>query len=61
MVDTRQLEPRTRVVAKAEWTQGEANPRFIVTSLARAEHEARHLYEQVYCARGDMENRNKEC
>jgi Transposase DDE domain group 1 len=50
-----------RVVAKAEWTQGEANPRFIVTSLARAEHEARHLYEQVYCARGDMENRIKEC
>jgi hypothetical protein len=50
-----------RVVAKAEWTSGEANPRFVVTSLARAEHEARHLYEKVYCARGDMENRIKEC
>jgi hypothetical protein len=50
-----------RVVAKAEWTGGAANPRFVVTSLARAEHEARHLYEQVYCARGDMENRIKEC
>jgi len=50
-----------RVVAKAEWTQGEANPRFVVTSLSRAEHEARHLYEKVYCARGEMENRIKEC
>jgi hypothetical protein len=50
-----------RVVAKAEWTQGEANPRFVVTSLTRQEHEARHLYEKIYCARGDMENRIKEC
>jgi hypothetical protein len=50
-----------RVVAKAEWTKGEANPRFVVTSLARAEHEARHLYEKLYCARGEMENRIKEC
>jgi hypothetical protein len=49
-----------RVIAKAEWTEGEANPRFIVTSLSRAEHEARHLYEKLYCARGDMENRIKE-
>jgi hypothetical protein len=50
-----------RVVAKAEWTAGEANPRFVVTSLSREEHEARHLYEKTYCARGDMENRIKEC
>jgi Transposase DDE domain group 1 len=50
-----------RVVAKAEWTEGKANPRFIVTSLAREEHEARHLYEKLYCARGEMENRIKEC
>jgi DDE family transposase len=50
-----------RVVAKAEWTGGEANPRFVVTSLSRTEHEARHLYEEVYCARGDMENHIKEC
>ncbi|MBO0759126.1 MAG: IS1380 family transposase [Bradyrhizobiaceae bacterium] len=50
-----------RVVAKAEWTQGEANPRFIVTSLKRAECKPRYLYEKVYCARGDMENRIKEC
>jgi hypothetical protein len=52
---------RRRVVAKAEWTQGEANPRFVVTSLKAAEAEARFLYEEVYCARGDMENRIKEC
>jgi hypothetical protein len=50
-----------RVVAKAEWTQGEANPRFVVTSLKRAEAGARRLYEDIYCARGDMENRIKEC
>jgi len=50
-----------RVVAKAEWTEGQANPRFVVTSLAREEHEARHLYEKLYCARGEMENRIKEC
>jgi hypothetical protein len=50
-----------RVVAKAEWTGGEANPRFVVTSLTRQEHEARHLYEKLYCARGEMENRIKEC
>src|SRR5438309_331105 len=38
---------RRRVVAKAEWTQGEANPRFIVTSLKRAEAGARQLYEDI--------------
>ena len=52
---------RRRVVAKAEATQGEANPRFIVTSLTRKACKARQLYEKVYCARGDMENRIKEC
>jgi hypothetical protein len=52
---------RRRVVAKAEWTQGEANPRFVVTSLKRARTGARQLYEDTYCARGDMENRIKEC
>jgi len=50
-----------RVVAKAEWTTGEANPRFVVTSLKRTEAGARQLYEDIYCARGDMENRIKEC
>ena len=59
---TRQSWSRERrVVAKAEWTAGKANPRFVVTSLARTEHEARHLYEKLYCARGEMENRIKEC
>ena len=42
-------------------TGGEANPRFVVTSLKPAEVDGRHLYEKVYCARGEMENRIKEC
>lgn len=50
-----------RVVGKAEFTAGEANPRFVVTSLTRSECKAKYLYEKVYCARGDMENRIKEC
>ena len=50
-----------RVIAKAEWTQGEANPRFIVTSFTAATGDGRHLYEDVYCARGEMENRITEC
>jgi len=52
---------RRRVVAKAEWTQGEANPRFVVTSLAVEAWAARSLYEDLYCARGEMENRIREC
>jgi hypothetical protein len=56
---------RRRVVAKAEWMPGRgdagANPRFVVTSLKDAEIDARTLYEKVYCARGEMENRIKEC
>lgn len=52
---------RRRVVAKAEWLEGKANPRFVVTSLKSARHGARELYEDIYCARGDMENRIKEC
>jgi hypothetical protein len=51
---------RRRVTAKAEWTHGEANPRFVVTSLFPGRAEARSLYEDIYCARGDMENRIKE-
>jgi hypothetical protein len=50
-----------RVVAKAEFTSGEANPRFVVTSLKRAECKPKYLYEKLYCARGEMENRIKEC
>ena len=52
---------KRRVVAKAEFTKGEPNPRFVVTSLTRAECKAKYLYEKLYCARGDMENRIKEC
>jgi Transposase DDE domain group 1 len=52
---------KRRVIAKAEFTSGEANPRFVVTSLTRAECKPKYLYEKVYCARGDMENRIKEC
>lgn len=54
-----------RVVAKAEWMPGRhdrcANPRFVVTSLRPDEIRARRLYETLYCARGEMENRIKEC
>jgi hypothetical protein len=50
-----------RVIGEAEWTGGEANPRFVVTSLKPTEVGARHLYEVGYCARGEMENRIKEC
>jgi hypothetical protein len=46
---------RRRVIGKAEWTRGEANPRFLVTSLKRSEIDARLLYERVYCARGQAE------
>jgi hypothetical protein len=52
---------KRRVIAKAECTQGEANPRFVVTSLRRTECRPKYLYEKLYCARGDMENRIKEC
>jgi len=52
---------RRRIVAKAEHTQGEANPRFVVTSLGPQRADARTLYEELFCARGEMENRIKEC
>jgi hypothetical protein len=42
---------------KAEWTKGEANPRFIVTSVKEEVVAAQALYEDVSCARGEMENR----
>ena len=50
-----------RVVGKAEVTGGEANPRFVVTSLKPTHVGAQYLYETIYCARGEMENRIKEC
>lgn len=49
-----------RVVGKAEYLGKGENPRFIVSSISKEEREARTLYEDVYCARGDMENRIKE-
>ena len=53
-----------RVVAKAEQltggADGKSNPRFVVTSLPVAEIDGRTLYEDLYCARGEMENRIKE-
>jgi len=50
-----------RVIAKAEFSSGDANPRFVVTSLTRRQCKPKYLYEKVYCARGEMENRIKEC
>jgi hypothetical protein len=49
-----------RVVAKAEHIDGKSNPRFLVTSLSVEAWAAQPLYEDLYCARGDMENRIKE-
>ena len=49
-----------RVIGKAEHLPAGANPRFIVTSLSAAQWQARALYEDLYCARGEMENRIKE-
>jgi DDE family transposase len=51
---------RRRVIGKAEHLAKGANPRFIVTSLSREEWTAQVLYEELYCARGEMENRIKE-
>ena len=49
-----------RVVGKAEYLSKGENPRFVVTSISCQEMGAQALYETVYCARGDMENRIKE-
>jgi Transposase DDE domain group 1 len=49
-----------RVVAKAEHIDGKENPRFVVTSLTGNRWAAQALYEELYCERGDMENRIKE-
>jgi len=51
---------KRRVVAKAEHIDGKSNPRFVVTSLNSERWQAQNLYEELYCARGDMENRIKE-
>ena len=47
--------------AKAEWTEDSSNPHFLGTSLHWTDGDARKLYEDAYCARGEMENRIKEC
>ena len=49
-----------RVVAKAEQLDGKENPRFVVTNLSAEEWAAQRLYEELYCGRGEMENRIKE-
>jgi hypothetical protein len=49
-----------RVVAKAEYLPGKANPRYVVTNISKEEMDGKTLYEDLYCARGDMENRIKE-
>ncbi len=49
-----------RVVGKAEYLSKGENPRFVVTSLSPRKAAAKRLYEQLYCARGEMENRIKE-
>jgi hypothetical protein len=46
-----------QIIAKAEYTSLGRNPRFVVTSLTG---DAQQLYDEVYCARGEMENRIKE-
>jgi Transposase DDE domain group 1 len=50
-----------RVVAKAEHLEKGSNPRFIVTSLPKEQIGGQELYETIYCQRGEMENRIKEC
>jgi len=52
-------EKERRVISKSEYMSKGENPRFIVTSLPNT-IEAKELYEDIYCARGDMENRIKE-
>ena len=51
---------RRRVVGKAEYLSKGDNPRFVVTNLSPRKASARRLYEKLYCARGDMDNRIKE-
>ena len=48
------------MIGKAEYLAKGENPRFVVTNIPRSEVRAKRLYEKLYCARGDMENRIKE-
>lgn len=58
---TKSWSKSRRVVAKAEHLEKGANPRFVVTSLSADKIGGQELYEKIYCARGEMENRIKEC
>jgi hypothetical protein len=49
-----------RVVLRAEHSKHGDNPRYVVTSLSEEEVDAKTLYEELYCARGNMENCIKE-
>ena len=49
-----------RVIAKAEHLEKGPHPRLVVSSLGPEAWEAGRLYEELYCARGEMENRIKE-
>jgi len=49
-----------RLVGRAEYLQKGENPRFVVTSLSIEQFDAKTLYQEQYCARGDIENRIKE-
>ena len=61
LYQTRQSWSRhRRVIGKAEVLEKGANPRFVVTSFSAQQWEQRALYEELYCARGEMENRIKE-
>mgnify|MGYP006291742289 CR=1 FL=1 len=53
-------EHKRRIVAKVEWSDGQANPRYVVTSLDAQAHTPREVYCGKYCARGEAENRIKE-
>ncbi len=64
--DTAQREKKKKAKRKARAAAapdapGRGNPRFIVTSAGKKTHAARALYEDFYCARGEMENRIKKC
>jgi hypothetical protein len=51
---------KRRIIAKAEYLDKGSNPRFVVTSIERQRMDVRTVYENLYCGRGDMENRIKE-
>ena len=62
LVDARQLEPPAAGGGQGRWTAGAANPRFVVTSLEPEDATRRsRSTRRIYCARGEMENRIKEC